>query len=169
MDGPQGVEETVAEKPHGRSQGKAQQIIDHLKQYPNDPYTQVADLFEVSDGYVSILAGEIGLPKRRVRRKTGANEVQMPQIETAVQIAAELEERKRRMTEEKQRIAELEEKLASSVFHYDADRETGMVTIRQGTQEVKAHYSFFFAFFNNGEPAKARAFMTEAFCRRQAA
>jgi hypothetical protein len=160
---------------------KTQQIIDHLRQFPQDEYKEIATLYGVSCGLVSQIARKtLHLPNRRTGKVQDPN-VPMPQIDTTAQIAAELEERRRRVTEEtrsieeknrrvveeNRRIAELEEKLNAAQFLYETDADTGMLTIRQGTTEVTAHYGFWFRFLKNGEPAKARAVMTEVFFRRK--
>ncbi len=160
---------------------KTQQIIDHLRQFPQDEYKEVAAVYGVSSGLVSQIARKsLGLPSRCIRKTQGTKGL-MPIIETEAQIAAELEQRKRRVTEEtrriaeqnrrvaeeNRRIAELQEKLDAAPFRYEPEPDSGMLTIRQGRTEITAHYSFWFRFLNNGEPAKARALMTEAFCRRK--
>ena len=151
-------------KPREKDQSKAQQITEYLKQFPTDRYTEVAQLFGVSIGYVSTLADKAGLPKRRLRcsREQAKNPVTLPHSESEAQITEELEQAKRR-------VAELERKQTELRFHYDADPDTGMFTIRQGPTTVTAHYRFWFAFLNNGEPARTRESMTNAFCRKEAA
>jgi hypothetical protein len=153
-----------------QSLSKSQQVIDHLRQFPHDEYKVIAALYGVSGGLVSQIARKtLRLPSRRTRK--GQCTLPTPKIETERQIAADLEERKRRVTEEtrqiaeqnrrvveeNRRIAELEEKLNAAQFRYEPDTDTGMLTIRQGTTEITAHYTFWFRFLNNGEPAKARA------------
>lgn len=147
-----------------RERTKAQEIIQHLKQFPSDNYKDIAELFAVTPSYVSALKVEAGLRQRRLRCCTAqTTTVVMPRHdESEAQIAEELEQAKRR-------VAELERKQAEMKFHYEADSETGMFTIRQGQTTVTAHYRFWFAFLNNGEPAKARDAMTKAFCRKEAA
>ena len=143
---------------------KAQEITEHRNQFPTDSYTEVAELFGVSVGYVSNLAAKAGLPKRRVRcsREQAKDHVMLAHAEPEAQIAEQLEQAKRRVAEPQRKQAELR-------FHFEAETDTGTFTVRQGQTAVSAHYRFWFAFLNNGEPAKARDAMTKAFCRKEAA